>query len=366
MLFIDEIHRLSRSVEEVLYPAMEDFQLDIVLGKGPAARSIRLDLPAVLPGRRHDAHRAHHRPAARPVRPGGPARLLRARRPAGHRRSAPRSILGADIDADGASRDRPAVPRHAPHRQPPAAPGARRRRGRGRRSHRRRGGPGRAWSCSASTRWAWTRSTAPSCRRCASASAAGRSGLSTLAIAVSEPTETVEDVYEPYLIQQGLLHAHPTGTGGHRRRRGTTWAWSPPPSVVRRRGPVAVRVSRRTDALTGRQFGVDGLAWFAGVVRPLTPTPEHDDGPHDLQRRARDVPRGLPDLRGARDGAAPREVGRGGDRGPELFAKAGAAGFLAMAVPEAVRRRRGQGLPLQPDHRRGDLPGRRVPRTGWA
>ena len=45
VLFIDEIHRLSRVVEEVLYPAMEDFQLDIVIGKGPSARSIRLDLP---------------------------------------------------------------------------------------------------------------------------------------------------------------------------------------------------------------------------------------------------------------------------------------------------------------------------------
>ena len=45
VLFIDEIHRLPRAVEEVLYPAIEDFQLDIVLGKGPAARSIRLDLP---------------------------------------------------------------------------------------------------------------------------------------------------------------------------------------------------------------------------------------------------------------------------------------------------------------------------------
>jgi holliday junction DNA helicase RuvB len=44
VLFVDEIHRLARAVEEVLYPAMEDFQLDIVLGKGPAARSIRLDL----------------------------------------------------------------------------------------------------------------------------------------------------------------------------------------------------------------------------------------------------------------------------------------------------------------------------------
>jgi len=45
VLFVDEIHRLPRPVEEVLYPAMEDFQLDIVIGKGPAARSIRLDLP---------------------------------------------------------------------------------------------------------------------------------------------------------------------------------------------------------------------------------------------------------------------------------------------------------------------------------
>src|SRR5512145_552454 len=45
ILFIDEIHRLGRVVEEVLYPAMEDFALDIVIGKGPAARSIRLKLP---------------------------------------------------------------------------------------------------------------------------------------------------------------------------------------------------------------------------------------------------------------------------------------------------------------------------------
>ncbi|MBI0576480.1 Holliday junction branch migration DNA helicase RuvB [Neobacillus cucumis] len=45
VLFIDEIHRLPRSIEEVLYPAMEDFCLDIVIGKGPSARSVRLDLP---------------------------------------------------------------------------------------------------------------------------------------------------------------------------------------------------------------------------------------------------------------------------------------------------------------------------------
>ena len=45
VLFVDEIHRLSPVVEEVLYPAMEDFQLDIMIGEGPAARSIKLDLP---------------------------------------------------------------------------------------------------------------------------------------------------------------------------------------------------------------------------------------------------------------------------------------------------------------------------------
>ena len=44
-LFIDEIHRLNRSVEEILYPALEDYNLDIIIGKGPSARSIRLDLP---------------------------------------------------------------------------------------------------------------------------------------------------------------------------------------------------------------------------------------------------------------------------------------------------------------------------------
>src|SRR5439155_26407755 len=46
ILFIDEIHRLSRAVEEVLYPAMEDYALDIVIGKGPGARTVRLPLPA--------------------------------------------------------------------------------------------------------------------------------------------------------------------------------------------------------------------------------------------------------------------------------------------------------------------------------
>ena len=46
VLFIDEIHRLQPAIEEVLYPAMEDFQLDLIIGEGPAARSVRIDLPS--------------------------------------------------------------------------------------------------------------------------------------------------------------------------------------------------------------------------------------------------------------------------------------------------------------------------------
>src|SRR5438067_4634359 len=45
VLFVDEVHRMPRTVEEVLYPALEDFKLDVIIGKGPSARSIRLDLP---------------------------------------------------------------------------------------------------------------------------------------------------------------------------------------------------------------------------------------------------------------------------------------------------------------------------------
>ena len=50
VLFIDEIHRLNHVVEEILYPAMEDFQLDLVIGQGPGARSVKMDLPRFHPG----------------------------------------------------------------------------------------------------------------------------------------------------------------------------------------------------------------------------------------------------------------------------------------------------------------------------
>ncbi|MDD9369085.1 MAG: Holliday junction branch migration DNA helicase RuvB [Acidimicrobiales bacterium] len=209
VLFVDEIHRLPRAVEEVLYPAMEDFQLDIVLGKGPAARSIRLDLP------RFTLVGATTRTGSitGPLRDrfGLVARLdyyteddLEAivERAAG--------ILGVLIDQAG------------------CAEIARRSRGTPRIANRllRRvrdfaevTGDGTIDRATAEEGLALfgvdglgldkvdRALLAALCRRFGG----GPVGLSTLAISVGEQTETVEDVYEPFLIQQGLLMRTPRG-----------------------------------------------------------------------------------------------------------------------------------------------------------
>ena len=75
VLFIDEIHRLNPAVEEILYPAMEDYQLDLIIGEGPAARSVKIDLAEVHPRRRHHPRRPAHHAAARPLRHPDPARI---------------------------------------------------------------------------------------------------------------------------------------------------------------------------------------------------------------------------------------------------------------------------------------------------
>jgi len=76
VLFIDEIHRLNPAVEEILYPAMEDFELDLVIGEGPSARSVKIALAAVHAGRRHDTFGSHHHAAARPLRHSGATQFL--------------------------------------------------------------------------------------------------------------------------------------------------------------------------------------------------------------------------------------------------------------------------------------------------
>ncbi|MGH9231818.1 MAG: Holliday junction branch migration DNA helicase RuvB [Acidimicrobiales bacterium] len=209
VLFVDEIHRLPRAVEEVLYPAMEDFQLDIVLGKGPAARSIRLDLPRfTLVGAttrtgsitgplrdrfglvaRLDYYTAADLEAIVERAAGildvtidGPGCAEIARRARGTPRIANRLLRRvrdfAEVTADGTV-DRATAEKGL------ALFGVD---GRG---------------LDQVDRAILT----ALCRRFGG----GPVGLSTLAISVGEQTETVEDVYEPFLIQQGLLMRTPRG-----------------------------------------------------------------------------------------------------------------------------------------------------------
>ncbi len=209
VLFIDEIHRLSRAVEEVLYPAMEDFQLDIVLGKGPAARSIRLELPrfclvgattrtGLVTGPLRD-------------RFGLVARLdyyepedlqLIVLRAAG--------ILGAEISEDGAaeiagrSRGTPRIANRLLRRVRDVAEVH----GDGSIDHEMALVGLELFGIDTMGLDKVDRAILSAI--CESFGG-GPVGLSTLAIAVSEPTETVEDVYEPYLIQQGMLQRTPRG-----------------------------------------------------------------------------------------------------------------------------------------------------------
>ena len=79
VLFIYEIHRLSRAVEEILYPAMEDFQIDIVVGQGASCVIHQTHIASVHSHWCHDAHRNDYRSTARQIRFGSTTRLLRRR-----------------------------------------------------------------------------------------------------------------------------------------------------------------------------------------------------------------------------------------------------------------------------------------------
>ena len=128
VLFIDEIHRLNPAVEEILYPAMEDFQLDLIIGEGPAARSVKIDLAKfTLVGA---TTRAGLLTTPLRDRFGIPVRLnfytaeeleLIVKRGA--------RVLGIGVDGIGREGNRAPLARHAPHRRPPSATRARLRRG---------------------------------------------------------------------------------------------------------------------------------------------------------------------------------------------------------------------------------------------
>lgn len=209
VFFIDEIHRLPRAVEEVLYPAMEDFQLDVILGKGPTAQSIRIDLPrftlvgattrkgkvtAPLRDRFGIEERLDY------YEPEDLTRIIR--------RSA--GIIQVDIDNDAASLI----------------------------AHRSRQTPRIANRLLARLRdYAVARASGEITTDVARDAlvvyevdelgldkvdrsildsiihkfGGGPVGLSTLAIAVGEEPETVEDAYEPFLLQSGLIKRTPRG-----------------------------------------------------------------------------------------------------------------------------------------------------------
>ncbi len=209
VLFIDEIHRLSPVVEEILYPALEDYQIDIMIGEGPAARSIKIDLPAfTLVGATTRAGMLTN-----PLRDrfGIVARLefyTEEELTSIVRRSA--RLLNAELDVDGAreiarrSRGTPRIVNRLLRRV---------------RDFAEVRADGRITRSVADQALSMldvdSRGLDVMDRKLLSAVidkfAGGPVGIDNLAAAIGEERDTLEDVIEPYLIQQGLLQRTPRG-----------------------------------------------------------------------------------------------------------------------------------------------------------
>ena len=209
ILFIDEIHRLSRSVEEVLYPAMEEHAIDIIIGKGPSARSIRLDLPPFT----LVAATTKAGSLSAPLRDRfGTVERLELYSPEDLSKIVTRSagILGIDIDPEGAieiasrSRGTPRIANRYLKRV---------------RDFAQVIGSGRITLEDAQL--ALRRMDIDELgldnidRRMLTTMIhnykGGPVGLDTIAASIGEETVTIEDVYEPYLMQIGFLARTPRG-----------------------------------------------------------------------------------------------------------------------------------------------------------
>ena len=229
VLFVDEIHRLNRAAEEILYPALEDFRLDIIVGQGPAARTLTLDLPPFtligattrtgllttpLRDRFGLTFRLDH------YNPVELAAIVR--------RSA--SILGVEIAEDaaelvaGRSRGTPRIANRILRRVRDVA------------EVRHEGVVTTAVAEEALALLevdpaGLERFDRELLRCVVERFGGGPVGLSTLAVALGEEQETIEDVYEPYLLQLGFLQRTPRGrtvTERGREHLGTT----PDPSTL--------------------------------------------------------------------------------------------------------------------------------------
>ena len=209
ILFVDEIHRLNRAVEEILYPAMEDYAIDIIIGKGPSANSIRLDLPKfTLIGATTRSGQL-----AAPLRDRfGVSLRLELYTPEELQLIVERSagILGIDIEPDGAaeiakrSRGTPRIANRMLRRVRDFA------------QVRAGGVITKEVADLALTRLEVDHLGLDSIDRRMLKSiidfyGGGPVGLDTLAATINEEAITLEDVYEPYLLQQGFLTRTPRG-----------------------------------------------------------------------------------------------------------------------------------------------------------
>ena len=209
VLFVDEIHRMSRAAEEILYPALEDFRLDIVVGQGPAARTLTLDLPpftlvgaTTRTGLLTTPLRDRFGLTFRLELYDAPALAAIVRRSA--------RILGVAIDDDAAelvarrSRGTPRIANRILRRVRDVA------------EVRHEGSVTTAVAEEALTLLevddAGLERFDRGLLRCVVEKfGGGPVGLSTLAVALGEEPETIEDVYEPYLMQLGFLQRTPRG-----------------------------------------------------------------------------------------------------------------------------------------------------------
>jgi Holliday junction DNA helicase RuvB len=209
VLFVDEIHRLNRAVEEVLYPALEDFRLDIVVGQGPAARTLTLDLPSftlvgattrtgLLTTPLRDRFGMTFRLAY--YEPGELGEIVR--------RSA--SILGVEITDDAAdeiarrSRGTPRIANRILRRVRDVA------------EVRHEGAittevAAEALELLEVDGEGLERTDRELLAAIAERFGGGPVGLSTLAVALGEESDTIEDVYEPFLLQLGYIQRTPRG-----------------------------------------------------------------------------------------------------------------------------------------------------------
>jgi holliday junction DNA helicase RuvB len=209
VLFIDEIHRLNRTIEEILYPAMEDFQLDVLIGQGPSARTLRLDLPrftligaTTRTGLLTTPLRDRFGVVQRLDYYGVDDLVAITTRSAG--------LLGMDVDPDGAfaiarrSRGTPRIANRLLRRVRDVA------QVRGEKTVDARMAD-EALALLEVDDLGLDDLDRQILRRLIVTFEGRAVGLGTLADAVGEAADTIEDVYEPFLLQEGLIQRTPRG-----------------------------------------------------------------------------------------------------------------------------------------------------------